>query len=72
MSQPVNAKVEVVGRLCDDLSKDIKNMSDKGWLIPALCSHVAHLLDMPDIETERFVRAWFTKNSKSGKLARKR
>ena len=59
-----NAKVEVVGRLCDDLSKDIKNMHDKQWLIPSMCSHVAYLLKMPEAETEKFVRAWFTKNTK--------
>lgn len=51
--------VELIERLCDDLTKDIKNMGDKIWLVPALVSHVTTLSGHDEKRVKLFVHAWY-------------
>ena len=60
--QKLDPQVEVVRRLCNDLTQDIKNLKEKDWLVPALVSHVSHLLGRTDEETiKRRVHDWWLK-----------
>ena len=50
---------EVMRRLCIELTQDVKNLNDKGWLKPALASHIAHLTELEHDKVTWFVNQWF-------------
>ena len=55
-------EVELIDRLCDDLTKDIRHMENKQWLIPSLVAHILTLTASKDKDTvEQTVYAWFRK-----------
>ena len=60
--QKLDPQVEAVYRLCSELTHDIAHLKDKEWLVPALVSHVSHLLGRTDEETiKKRVYAWWQK-----------
>ncbi len=52
-------EIELVRRLCDDLTRDIKNLADKDWLKTALVSHVTHLTKLDGEIVWPIVGIWF-------------
>ena len=52
-------EIELVRRLCDDLTRDIKNLADKDWLKTALVSHVTHLPKLVGEIVWPIVGIWF-------------
>lgn len=63
----VDPKIEVVHRLCDDLTKDIQDVTNKQWLLPAIVSHVTHLLGSKEDIIHNRVNAWYHKKVKEEK-----
>ncbi len=52
-------ETEVMRRLCLELTHDVLNLKGKGWLKPALASHISHLTEIDHAKVTWFVDQWF-------------
>ena len=56
---PTKDEIELVRRLCAELTRDIKNLADKDWLRTALVSHVVRLSKLDEVIVRPIVGVWF-------------
>ena len=61
MTSPTQDEIELVRRLCNDLTRDVKNLANKDWLKVALVSHVAQLSKLDEDTVKPIVEVWFPK-----------
>ena len=59
VSKPDDIEIELVRRLCNDLTQDITHLADKDWLQTALVSHVARLTKLDEHKVRPIVEVWF-------------
>ena len=59
VSKPDNIEIELIRRLCDNLTEDVKNLADKDWLKTALISHITQLTKLDEQRVRPIVEVWF-------------
>ncbi len=59
MTKPTQDEIELVRRLCNDLTVDIKSLANKDWLKTALISHITRLTKLDEVIVKPIVEVWF-------------